>query len=326
MRVSVLIPTRDRLPYLRLSLESARLQTDADLEIVVSDDGSTDGSREYVADVAASDPRVRLLTDNPTPGIFENVEHLIDRATGDAFTILGDDDLIDPDFCALLIRPMEADPSLALTFTDHRRIDADGRLLTKSTEAASIRYGRAALPDGVVAEPEIVALRGGIWLGFTMFRRAALGDARFDRSLGTAADWDFAIRAAQRGGLYYVAGRHGEYRDHLATASRQGLQDEAELAIRVLSKHAFQDPLAEATRRAMLRSAAGRHAYQSATKDAESAHRSLRLHRSLGGSLMAPHALLAELLLRLPPRAAIPIQRAVSRASRAIRSGAGTVR
>ena len=325
MRVSVLIPTRNRLPYLRLSLESALAQADVDLEIVVSDDGSTDGTREYVAEIAAVDDRVRLLTDNPTPGIFENVEHLIERATGDVYTILGDDDLIDPDFCALLTRPMEADPSVTLTFTDHRRIDAEGRLLKGATEAASVQYGRASLSDGVVAQPEIVALHGGIWLGFTMFRASAFEDARFDRSCGTAADWDFAIRAATRGRLYYVAGRHGAYRDHLATASRQGMENEAELAVRVLSRHEFRDPEAESTRRAMLRAAAGRHAYQSATRDAVAARRSLRLHRSLGGSRAAPHALLAELLLRLPRPIARGVQRAVSGSRRAMRRRDGPV-
>jgi hypothetical protein len=196
MLISILIPTRNRLRYLESSLASAMAQEGVDIEVIVSDDGSDDGTVEFVRTLAASDPRVRLVTDNPNPGIFENVEHLIAAATGDAFTILGDDDLLDPDFCRRLAEPMQADPSVVLTFCDHRTIDGKGDLMKRVTREISRAYGRDTLPDGPVAEPEIVALRGGIWLGFALYRRSVFGTERFDRSCETAADWDFAIRAS----------------------------------------------------------------------------------------------------------------------------------
>ena len=46
----------------------------------------------------------RLLTDNPSPGIFQNVSHRIHHAAGDAFTVLGDDDLLDHDSFAEALR------------------------------------------------------------------------------------------------------------------------------------------------------------------------------------------------------------------------------
>jgi glycosyltransferase involved in cell wall biosynthesis len=299
MLVSILLPTRNRLPYLRASLASALAQQDADIEVLVSDDGSADGTVDYVTTVAAQDQRVRLLTDNPSPGIFENVEHLIAAARGDAFTILGDDDLLDPAFCRRLSEPLAADPSVVLSFCDHRTIDDKGRVLRHATLEASRTYGRSALPGGVLENPELVALRGGIWLGFALYRQSVFRAERFDASCGTAADWDYAIRAAHLGKLSYVPTMLGSYRDHRGTASRR-IQNRSEQAIRVLSKHVMRDPDAERTRREMLRDQAKRNAYHQAAFDRSAARNSLELYDSLGGSGAAAHVVAARVILRLP--------------------------
>ena len=47
------------------------------IQIFVSDDGSTDGTREYVRQIALQDPRVHLLIDDPIRGLFTNVNHLV---------------------------------------------------------------------------------------------------------------------------------------------------------------------------------------------------------------------------------------------------------
>lgn len=59
--VSVLVPVRDEEPYLAEALDSLAAQTLEDFEAIVVDDGSTDGSAEIAAGVAAADPRFRLV-------------------------------------------------------------------------------------------------------------------------------------------------------------------------------------------------------------------------------------------------------------------------
>ncbi|WP_329102520.1 glycosyltransferase [Micromonospora sp. NBC_01699] len=66
--VSVLLPLRDEAHRLTPCLRSLLAQRGvADLEIVVLDDGSTDGTADLVREVAAGDPRLRLLTGSPPP-------------------------------------------------------------------------------------------------------------------------------------------------------------------------------------------------------------------------------------------------------------------
>jgi hypothetical protein len=68
-RVSVLLPVRDEADRVEACLRSLLAQEGVDLELVVLDDGSTDGTVEVVLRVADGDPRVRLLTGRPlTPG------------------------------------------------------------------------------------------------------------------------------------------------------------------------------------------------------------------------------------------------------------------
>ncbi|MEK6192280.1 MAG: glycosyltransferase [Chloroflexota bacterium] len=311
MRISILIPTRDRLDYLRLSLASARAQRWNDVEILVSDDGSTDGTREFVRAVAQEDRRVRLMTGNPSPGVFSNVQYLVNQGSGDAFTVLGDDDLLDADFCALLAEPIERDTSVILSFTDYRVIDASGAHVEEASAQSSLRYGRAGMPGGEVQNPVVLALRGGIWMGFTLYRTSVFIEEPFDLECGTAADWDYAIRAARRGRIWFVPGRHGSYRDHRSTASRLGLRDAAELAMTVLQKHTFDDEAAESLRRALLRDAAKRHAFRTAPRGRSAARESLRLYLSLGGRRLNPHFMMTTLLLHLPPIVAGALQRLV---------------
>ena len=61
-RVSVLLPVRDEAPRVAACVRSLLGQTGVDLEVVVLDDGSTDGTADVVREVAQGDPRLRLLT------------------------------------------------------------------------------------------------------------------------------------------------------------------------------------------------------------------------------------------------------------------------
>jgi glycosyltransferase involved in cell wall biosynthesis len=59
--VSVILPTRDRLPLLRRAVTSVRAQSERRFELLVVDDGSTDGTRAYLERLAAEDQRVRVV-------------------------------------------------------------------------------------------------------------------------------------------------------------------------------------------------------------------------------------------------------------------------
>lgn len=94
MLISIIIPTRERARYLRHSLATALAIDDDRLEIIVSDNASTDGTRDLVTSL--SDPRLRYLNPGDRVSMRMNFEFAFQHATGDYIISFGDDDGIIP--------------------------------------------------------------------------------------------------------------------------------------------------------------------------------------------------------------------------------------
>jgi glycosyltransferase involved in cell wall biosynthesis len=292
MRVSILIPTLNRRAFLPHALTTAREQTLPAHEILVSDDGSVDGTREYVERIAAADPRVRLLTSNPSAGIFTNINYLIAESDGDAFCLLGDDDRLAAEYLEQLAAPLASDPDIVATFCDHRIIDAGGRVASEATALSSEKWGRTALPAGIVQDPLGAALRQSLCIGFALFRSAIFKTRPFDLDCGVAADVDYAIRAATLGKLHYVPRALGDYCHHSGTATRTQGARMAHGLIRALGKHRFSGAH-ERMRIDRLKGALLSHAVLSSAADARACLRSLAAFIELGGSPLNPRVLWA---------------------------------
>jgi len=93
--VTLAITTHNRSVFLERALSSALTQTYPNLEIVVSDDASTDGTSELLAQV--KDPRVRYVRIEKPIGIAGNFQNALDQARGELFMILNDDDELEPE-------------------------------------------------------------------------------------------------------------------------------------------------------------------------------------------------------------------------------------
>src|SRR5262245_22830573 len=97
--VSVIMPAYNAEPYLHLAIESVLRQTFTDLELVIVDDGSTDGTVAVAKAYAARDPRVLLLQQsNAGPGPARNTG--FSAAQGRFFAFLDSDDEWDDTFLA----------------------------------------------------------------------------------------------------------------------------------------------------------------------------------------------------------------------------------
>ena len=103
-QISVVIPLYNKRPYIRRAVDSVLAQSFGDFELIIVDDGSTDGSHEILADIA--EPRVRLIRqDNAGEGAARNCG--IEEARADWIAFLDADDMWFPghlDELAALIR------------------------------------------------------------------------------------------------------------------------------------------------------------------------------------------------------------------------------
>lgn len=133
--VTIGMPTYNRRNgYFPGALASALAQDYQELEVLVCDNASSDGTDEYVAGI--DDPRLRYLRHEQNIGANANFNSCVDNARGEYFLLFHDDDLLEPEFVSRCVAAIfEAVPEggeVGLVRTGSRVIDADGRVLAEN--------------------------------------------------------------------------------------------------------------------------------------------------------------------------------------------------
>lgn len=100
MLFSVLLPTHDRLEYLRYAVESVVRQDDPDWELVISDNDSADDIAGYVEGLA--DDRLRYVRTDQFVPVTDNWNNALRHSVGDYVVMLGDDDALLPGYFSSL--------------------------------------------------------------------------------------------------------------------------------------------------------------------------------------------------------------------------------
>jgi glycosyltransferase involved in cell wall biosynthesis len=125
--VSIGMPVRNGERFMRAAIESVLAQDFADLELIVSDNASTDATPDIAAEYARADARVRFSRLETNIGAAGNYNRTFALAAGAYFKWAAHDDLIAPAFLARCLARLEADPRAALAYAAMREIDAEGR-------------------------------------------------------------------------------------------------------------------------------------------------------------------------------------------------------
>lgn len=90
MPISIVMPTYNGLKYLKQAVSSVLAQRCQDWELIISDDGSNDGTREFLSEI--KDPRIAVYLQDENLGIFGNLNFLFAKATCELTQILCQDD------------------------------------------------------------------------------------------------------------------------------------------------------------------------------------------------------------------------------------------
>ncbi len=115
-KVSVVIPVYNCAEYIAQTLRSVTEQTERDLEVVVMDDGSTDGTYDVLQKMAARDARIKVHTQKNSglPAIARNAA--LARATGEYICFLDGDDLYHPEKIERQLAVIQAHPEVSIVF------------------------------------------------------------------------------------------------------------------------------------------------------------------------------------------------------------------
>lgn len=139
MLVTIGIPVRNGERFLADALESACAQTHEELEILVSDNGSTDGTIEICERFAAADPRVRVLREEENRGAAANFNKLAREARGEAFWWLPHDDRLLPRAVETCVEILRGNPEVLSCHPRSRQIDVAGNLIGSRDRVVDLR-------------------------------------------------------------------------------------------------------------------------------------------------------------------------------------------
>lgn len=210
--VSVVIPSFNRLHYLRGAIQSALRQSITDIEVIVQDNASADDPTPLIREIA--DPRLTLHRNAVNIGQTRNIVTACMRATGKYIAVLGDDDLWQPDFLARLVPPLESNSELAVSFCAHDYIDAQGHVDAARTRAINRRH-RGGLAEGIYRPFVRIALvnRAVCMMSAAVYRRAAMDWSAVPPDLTFGSDNYINYLAARTGlGCYYQPARLAQLR------------------------------------------------------------------------------------------------------------------
>lgn len=197
---SVIIPTRDCLAYLRVAIESVRYQQGVDLEMIVIDDGSADGTWEWLSQQAREDARLRTIRlEGVGPARARNAG--IAAAQGDLVAFLDADDQWWPGKLARQVAHHRASPQTAFSFTDYLHVDPEGGVhggcfafwKPRFANGASLAFQRLVDPEYAILECNAVGT------STVVASRNALQNANGFAECKSAEDWDLWLRLAGAG-------------------------------------------------------------------------------------------------------------------------------
>jgi len=124
-RISILLCVYNGERFLAAAMASALAQTSTSFELVVIDDGSTDGSAGVI-ETFTNDPRVRTIS-GENRGSAAALASGLRIARGEFIAFLDQDDLWERDFLSALVEKLDGHPDLAMAFSWFRLIDSSGR-------------------------------------------------------------------------------------------------------------------------------------------------------------------------------------------------------
>jgi GT2 family glycosyltransferase len=148
-QASIVVVTRDNLPFLRLCLESVLAGTDRPHELIVIDNGSSDGTPAYLERLAERNPNVRPIVNDSNRGFATACNEGASRASGEILVLLNDDTAVGHGWLERLVAHLDRAQVGMVGPTTNRtgneaQIDADYRTWAEHIRFAEERARRHA--------------------------------------------------------------------------------------------------------------------------------------------------------------------------------------
>ena len=216
-KVSVLMPSFNYARYLPLAITGVLSQSHSDLELIITDDCSTDGSREIIRHWERLDNRVVGVFHDVNTGLAGARNSGLAASSGEFIALCDADDIWLPEKLKIQMGVFRRNPELGLVYSDSAIIDGDGNLTGQLFSSMIHRLGQAT--SGSLFEE--LCERNFLCVPTVALRREAMEYAGgFDERLRSLEDWVCWAKVSRKYAFYYVDDALVQYRIHGAGLSR----------------------------------------------------------------------------------------------------------
>lgn len=224
--LSVCVPTRNGVRWIDETLRSILAQDYPDLEVIVGDDASTDGTPDHAA--SFGDPRIQVYRFAERAGLGANWNRTLQLARGEFVALVCQDDLVAPQWASKLVGLLERHPEADLAFCRRSFRFEDDTSRTLLSGFFEHRYPDILQPFysriGEVVSQEVMVEEAFRHLfeinligepSFVIVRRTAHPVRQgFNASLGQMIDWEFFTRFFSERPVLHCPEVLGEFRLH----------------------------------------------------------------------------------------------------------------
>ena len=206
-RVSIVIPVYNREKYITLAVESVLRQTFQDWELIISDDGSIDGTLDIARQFALEDDRIRVLTAEHRGAVYALIAGF-DAARGEFIGQLDSDDLLEPEAIELTVEALDDDIECGMVYTNYIDIDKNGQKLQPGRRCA-IPYSRERI------------LINFMTFHFRLIRRSIyILSGKFNPRFNLIEDYELCLRLSEITQIKKVEKFLYQYRTHSESQTR----------------------------------------------------------------------------------------------------------
>ena len=237
MKVSVIIPNYNHAVYLPRRIESVLQQTYDDIEVIILDDCSSDGSEEVIKVFVASDARITFVPNDKNSGsVFKQWSKGLSLSTGEYIWIAESDDFAEVDFLSTLVPIMEQNDSVSFAYTNSLIVNEKDEAIKpisvlKKQIFSTEHWDHDFLANGRQELSHYLSLQCTVNnASAVLFRRSSIEAAGgVDTTFRYTGDWLMYIKLSLQGNIAYHARCLNNYREHQVNASKKSLADGSQL-------------------------------------------------------------------------------------------------
>lgn len=158
-KVTVMMSSYNSADFLEMAVRSMLDQTWRNLELIVTDDCSSDDSREILKAIAAKDPRLVVIENTENHGTYGNRNRMLEVCTGDFITVHDSDDWSHPQMIEHQMKHLMENPDVRLNTTLMCRVSLDLQFHVRPSRA-SLEYCHMNYPGFLMRTEDVKALGG----------------------------------------------------------------------------------------------------------------------------------------------------------------------